>query len=154
MNKLKYHIIQLTKQTTAEEYGKALSLLNELEGIIVNQPNPTENKAFISYAAAPFQATLTLEQVEPTEKLKYTKLPKTRIILECDRTDFVTINLLRQVLINLEMRIYSEELNCLLPTEISLDDCTVHSHENHEKATKGASSTHFVAKAPYACRPC
>ncbi|MFC1722386.1 hypothetical protein ACFL0C_01915 [Patescibacteria group bacterium] len=134
MNKLSYHLIQLHKETDSDEFGKLLSLINEMHGIMINNPDNEQNTAYLYYDKAPFQAKLKLEKISDNENLKYTKLPEKRIVLECEKTDHLTVNLIRRLLSNLEIRVYSPLYKCLLPKNLDIEDCTTFTSDNHEKA--------------------
>ncbi|MBN1162931.1 hypothetical protein JXA34_04280 [Patescibacteria group bacterium] len=134
MNKVNYHLLKPNVNITPDLFGKMISLLNEMQRVIINSPSDEQNTAYISYENAPFGAKLTLKEFEETEKLKYYKLPRSRVLVECDKTDNITIYILQTALQDLKVRIYNTKLKCLLPVNPTIVDCTTYTSENHEKA--------------------
>ncbi len=136
MNKVTYHIFKPNEQITSENLSKLLSVLNELEGVIINAPEGEPDTTYLYYNNNPYQAKITFEEITTDEQLKLTKLPKNRIVIETTQTDFVTPDLLRRFIAQFEMRIYSTFYKCLLPRDMELIDCASFVSENHEKAVR------------------
>ncbi len=136
MNRVTYYAVNLKDELTEEDFGKAISIINESKFVILNNVDHENKQASLFYENTPHQTNISLREIEPVENLMYSKLPKKRIVIECDKTDFVTPGFFKSALKQLGLRIFSKEMQCLLPRQDYIADCVTFTNENHEKVVK------------------
>ncbi len=130
-----YYLVQLEKETDREMFEKLVSSVNAVAGVGVDRETGVKDQVEIFYAEGPHRAKISLVDEEVSQKLKEHGLPKRRIVLECEKVDLLSVQILREFSAPLEFRVFSPALGYFLPADLGLVDCLTGINPENEKAS-------------------
>ncbi len=128
MNKAIYLLENKQTPITDADFLKLTSLLESVRGVGISLPADEKNTAYMFYEGD------VLSELRP--KLNLTTESPTRIELETELTDAITITIVKDVAQKLGMRVYLENLGCYLPKAKYNHDCITFSDKEFFKAQK------------------